>query len=55
MNAFINNQIHFLDIYKLINITLEQHNTIYDFDIDIINQLYSTTSSFIKEQIKCLH
>ena len=55
VNAFINNQIHFLDIYKLINITLEQHNTIYDFDIDIINQLYSTTSSFIKEQIKCLH
>ena len=55
VEAFINNEIQFLDIYKLINIALDKHNSMDNFDLDVIDQIYSTTFNFMKEQIKCLH
>ncbi len=55
VHSFINKEIGFLDIYKLIYKSLEAHIAIKTIDLSNIEQLYEWTFSYIKEQIKCLH
>ena len=55
VHSFINKEIGFLDIYKLLYKSLEAHTAIKTIDLANIEQLYEWTFSYMKEQIKCLH